>query len=893
MEQIVVLLKSALGIRTKGIPQDHHREAVSQMQFAIDNGWYGIVPARQSLTNKAVGLFPLDPLVLPVMTRIFHKFGQNERSLFSFIQSSEPFGLQAYSLKPLSNVQFYRICDFYDYLRTNLSHRLTLNNTQTHWNAIDSIIQGYRYDDNLEIQILKTVGLLNLLDFNDLLSTEEIVVRAVAGTRNNLSKRVRKLVDKLKKKKGLLYDRGISGGLCLWPHTSVDLDKAYSEALRAVGKIHKASEKIATYLDPKPIVARRHYIKTGNLRYFGVHFLPAFEFNKFPQRPLSDSDGTIFVVLCDSQKERELALHVAESNENYKGPEIIIAIPSPLNNVSGYLQECICWDWIGQNIPSLNSDPFAREEVSRQTKAATANLEKRIRDLVDLRGYAGQIEISWMSEGKLLSIPSGKKLLSHLSDICDILFSHAPIIQNELINRRNISSAAAAARMRLMGRMLEMETQPNLGMLEKKRPPEMSIYLSILRNGNIHVEKGKTWQIQEPPADSDPCRVVPVLTQIHRILTNEIDKRINVFELFETLRRPPYGIRDGLLPLLLVIYYVAHRQDIAMFEDGSFLREIKEGELQRLTKEPESFEIQYCKIQGVRAEVFDRLIKVLELKKVPDRNSEILDVVQPLCVFVADLPEYVHNTKRLSKEAIALREKILLAREPSKLLFHGLPIACGFDPFKADGDINDVCIQEFAEKLKSYLQELKNSYMELLERVRLQIRDAFDISGTAPHLRKSIFERASVVLVSITEPKLKAFGLRLIDSHLSDNKWLESVASFITSKPPFRWHDQQELVFQEGLKALASSFKHVEAIHFAKSPATKGSKGIRLSVTQYNGIERDKVLFCNPQEEQILSEIQEQIQKIIRKHGHIGLAAASQAVWNELSDDLKENDIKP
>ena len=58
--------------------------------------------------------------------------------------------------------------------------------------------------------------------------------------------------------------------------------------------------------------------------------------------------------------------------------------------------------------------------------------------------------------------------------------------------------------------------------------------------------------------------------------------------------------------------------------------------------------------------------------------------------------------------------------------------------------------------------------MELLERLRLYIRDAFDISGTTPHFRKSLFERASALLVSITEPKLKAFGLRLIDSNLSD-----------------------------------------------------------------------------------------------------------------------------
>ena len=73
----------------------------------------------------------------------------------------------------------------------------------------------------------------------------------------------------------MLYDRGIAGGLCLWPHTSVDLDAAYKKAESAVGDIQRVSEQIKDYLDPRPIVARRYYIQTGNLRHFDIQYLSA------------------------------------------------------------------------------------------------------------------------------------------------------------------------------------------------------------------------------------------------------------------------------------------------------------------------------------------------------------------------------------------------------------------------------------------------------------------------------------------------------------------------------------------------------------------------------------------------------------------------------------------
>ena len=889
LEQVVPLLSSALGIQTEDVPVQHREQAKIQMRCALDQGWYGPVPLRDELLGKAAKLFPLDPLAVPIIVRTMQRFGQNERSLFSFLQSSEPYGLQAYSSQlSLQDARLYRIHDFYDYFRANLSHSIDLSSTQTHWMKVESIVSGYVTDDISELQVLKTIGMLNLLNANDFLPTDSIVVQAVAGVQEDVRSDVSHAIDTLKKEKRILYDRGIAGGLCLWPHTSVDLNAAYKNAERAVGRIQGVSERIKAYLEPRPIVARRHYIQTGNLRHFEVQYLSASEFAQSMPLLAEGVDGKIIIVLCDSLQERHQALQMAESINH---PQVIIAIPAPLHNAAGYLQDVLCWEWVGKNTLELNTDPYASEEVSRQRDAALIRLEKRIGDLIDLRGYSGEMRFNWFSEGGQLSFSTGQQLLKHLSDVCDRIFPKAPKIQNELINRQNLSSAAAGARMRLIGAMFEKESQENLGMPADKRPPEMSMYLSILKPGNIHVKGEKTWYIQEPHSGTDQCYILPTLKRIDELLKSEVDKKINVSGLFTELRKPPYGIRDGLIPFLLAIYIVAHRQDIAVFEDGTFLREVRGDDFLRLTKAPEYFEIQHSEIEGIRASVFDRLIKVLGIQQTSDeRNSRILDVVQPLCTFVVELPEYLHNTKKLSQEAIAVRDKLMSAGEPAPLLFRDLPIACGHTQFDVTESINDNRVQDFAEELKRYLAELKNTYTELLERLKSAIFEAFDAIDSNLQRRNSLAIRAEALRIRVSESQLKALCGRLSDRNLSETKWIESIASFIASKPPSYWVDLDEPAFQHKLTDFAERFKHVESIYFGTIDIPEGSERIRFSITRNDGSERNEIVYLRCEEEKKLFEVQRQVQALLSEHDRLGLVAVACAVWDELNIGSEETE---
>ena len=887
LEQVVLLLSSALGVKTKDVPVQHREQARAQMEYALERGWYGPVPLRDGLLDKAAKLFPLDPLAVPVIVRTMHRFGQNERSLFSFLQSLEPFGLQAYaSQHSLENARPYRIHDFYDYVRANLSHSLSLTSRETHWSIVESVISGYTSSNSLEIEVLKTVGMLNLLDTNDLLPTETVIVQAVAGTQEDLHTSVKEVIDRLKYEKRILYDRGIAGGLCLWPQTSVDLDAAYKNAERAVADIQQVSEQIKSHLEPRPIVVRRHYIQTGNLRHFEIQYLSASEFDQSTPTLNEGVDGKIIIVLCDSPQERQQALHGAKLINH---PQVIIAIPAPLHNVAGYLRDLLCWEWVGTNTLELNSDPYAREEAVRQRGAARLRLEKRIGDLIDLRGYSGEMRFNWFSEGKPLSLSTGQDLLKHLSKVCDEIFTKSPKIQNELINRQNLSSAAAAARMRLIKAMLEKESEPNLGLPKDQRPPEMSMYLSILKQGKIHVKRKKTWSIRQPSSKTDPFNILPTLKHIDKLLKAEADKKIGVSKLSTKLRKPPYGIRDGLIPLLLAIYIVAHRQDIAVFEDGTFLREVRGDDFLRLIKAPEYFEIQHSEIEGIRASVFDRLIRVLDIPQKSDgQHTRILGVVQPLCTFVAQLSEYAHKTKKISQEAIAVRDKLISAKEPAPLLFRDLPLACGLASFDVTESIEDSRVEDFAETLKVYLGELQNAYTELLERLKFAIFKAFDAIGSNSQGRSSLAKRAEALWKSVSEPQLKALCGRLSDKNLSETKWIESVASFIASKPPAYWIDSDEHTFQHKLIDFAERFKHVESIHFEPIDIPEGSERMRLLVTRPNGSERTKVVSSPPETEQELAEIQKQIQALLRTHDRLGLVALVRAVWEELNEGSDE-----
>jgi hypothetical protein len=889
IEQVAEMIASALDVNTRAIPASQISKLNQDMSRTIELGWFGAAPVK-TLVQTAARLYPLHPTVLPVLIRTFRRFGQNERSLFSFLLSNEPFGLQAFSEKRIHDGERYRLHNFYDYVRTNFGHRLSAQSYRSHWNLIESVIESFATEDEFQVMVLKTVGILNLLNDCDLLPTEQALLCAMAESGAKEQRQVQVALETLHKGKRILYNRGRARGLCLWPHTSVDLEQAYDNACRAIDTPLRVSGLIGDYLEMRPIVARRHYIETGNLRYCDIRYCSVLELQGLLTENMTSADGLIVVPLCESSAERNAALEFVLTPEVKRRANWLVAIPQPLNSLASLVQEVQRWEWVSTDTLELNADKYAREEVSRQRAAARSHLEKRVQSFVGWKQLNGQMRLEWFYQGRPLKLKDGRHLLERLSTIFDDIYSQAPRIQNELVNRRSLSSAAAAARMRLIERMFTDSTKPLLGMDQHKKPPEMSMYLSVLKLTRLHQQQGESWRIGEPHHQGDACRVLPTLRRIREIVQREPDSRVNIAELFQELRRPPYGVRDGIIPLLLTVFAIAHDKDVAFYKDGSFLRELNGEALLVLTKAPERFDIQYCKIEGVRAELFDKLLAVLEIKPLKNRDVELLDVVKELCVFVAQLPAFVLNTKKLPSSALKVRDTILDAREPAKLLFSDLPAACGFDAIGVEAS-DSKSAHMFVKTLKASLDDLRTAYPELQDRLRKQLQEVFHLNKSFQQSRRDIAVRAEQILLTVTEPKLRAFCLRLMDDNLPESEWLESVGSYLALKPPCKWHDAEEDLFKSEISDVATRFHRVESILFAGNGSSKNAVGVRLAITQANGMEHERVVHFTSDEEHELRELQTQFGILLAKDKRLGLAAASRAIWANLEkEDLTLNE---
>jgi hypothetical protein len=878
LPQTARIVAAALNIDTAALDPSAARQMAERMSLALQHRWFGPVANPASLTEIAPALFPLDPFAFPVLMRLLRRFGQNERSVFSFLFGGEPGGLMAHLQK---TSEPFALDDLFDYVLANFDQVLTGGADANRWLMIKALISAASGADPLVDRVLKVVGVLNLMNADDLLATRETIGLALGARRP--AREVAACITRLRSEEGkrVLYDRGAAGGLCLWSHVSVDLQSAFETASQRVPPSGNCVGFIKDYLGARSMIARAHYIRTGSLRYFRVRYCSYAEFEQeSTSPPPADTNGVLYVPLCetvrDVEKARTIAVAFADAGH------CVVALPHrPMTSVGPFIREVLVWDHVLTNTPALNNDPYAQETVSLSRETARRALAEALDRMLGLDGTSSSAgaTLIWRGEQQH-DIRPGRGFRAFLSHVFNKVYDQAPVVRNELLNRDELSSAGAAARMRLIEGALEQGGDRLFGMDDTKRPPEMSMYLSFFEYGHVHVaEEGTSgWQLQVPDATDDPLNLRPSLFAIRQLLEERLDARVPVSVALQRLRDAPYGVKSGLAELVLAVFAVAEQRQVAFYEDGRFLSGLEGADFLRLTKHPETFEVQLCRVGGVRSDVYSRLAGLLTVE-VRRGQEDILDVVRPLCVFAAQLPPHVSKTRRLSDVAQRVRDSLLNAREPAKLLFDDLPKACGLSAIGVD-NVSPESVDDYLLRLHGALNELRACYYDLRQRILSALQRNLATQGDGAW-RSSVAKRAGLLFPSVSEPRLKSFCFRLSDEALGPDEWAESVGALLASKPPREWGDLDESGFQHELGQLTAQLRRTESALFGETGQVRPD-AVRLCLTQATGGERMRVVSVSGTSEGDLGRIRQQFEAIIEREGPRSLAALAQALWERL-----------
>ena len=866
------LVAGALNVDPDRLPKTVQDSARDVASATVETGWES---GNAAAVPDVAKLYPLHPMLLPVAVRFFARFGQHERSLFGFLLSSEPFAVQAFAARRVAPDAWYGLPEFYDYLRAVFGHRLAGASYRNQWLRIVATIDAAADLGLFEERVIKVVAILNLLDAEDLLATDRTIAAALApATSRDIDAAIQDVADR-----GLLFRRGRANAYRLWPSSSVSLESAFETALRTVGPVEHVASAVKPFLDVDPVVARRHYVERGTLRYFEVRYAESGELAKAIQK-VTEADGLIVVALSDTDDERENALLAARDTPFNKRDDALVAVVRPLVGLAPDLQDVMCWQWVAENTPELAHDSYASAEVARQLAISRRELNSRLGKIAGLRRGAAR-DVQWLRAGQPEQVPSRGGLSALVSKICNQLYPDAPRVTNELLNRNSLSSAAAAARMRLIEGLFEAGNQHLLGIDPKKSPPEKSMYLSVIEKGGVHVRNSNGFKVIEPDPNHDPLRLRPALDYLVQQIAGARGARVPVTKLLASLKSRPYGVRDGLVPLLLAIILRTRNHELAIYENGTFLYEFGPSGFLRLTKAPATFEIQHCKVDGVRLEAFSQL--AVSLSRVVDaRQPDLLEVVQPLCRFAAELPYYTRRATTLSKIAIDVRDTLLSAREPATMLFCDLPQACGLAPFSPEQQSDEGGVDEFVSVFREALGELRKAYPALLSRIVERAGQAAGEQNGAFD-RMHLATRAARVSLAAREQRLRTFALRLHDPNLSDDAWAEALASFVVSKPPNRWVSGDEARFCEEIGALAELFQKVEAAAFVAGGEAPAPSAVRLNLTRGDGTDLVRIIEPRSADDSGVQSFLRSVEEMLPQDRHARLDVLTRLVWNELS----------
>jgi len=867
------LVAGALNVDSRRLGSDIRDAASLAAKATAMTGWLGGATTGAA-TLDAAQLYPLHPTLLPVLVRFFARFGQHERSLFGFLLSSEPFGLQAFAAQSSAHDTWYRLSNFYDYVRATFGHRLSGGSYRSQWIRIVETVDSAPPLGSMADDVLKCVAILNLLDAEDLLPTERAIEAAFSPRdRRAIGAAIRQLVDR-----GLLFRRATGMSYRLWPQSSVNLDTAFSTAMRTLGPVENVSAAIEPYVNRAPLLARRHYVERGTLRYFEVRVCQAGAISQAIKEP-SEADGVVVVALANTEADRRAAVAAAMADPCLARADVLVSVTQPLIGLAPELQDARCWDWISVNYPELASDSFTATEVGRQRASAHRLLANRLEMCVGIRDV-GARNATWMREGKRVAPPREHGLSAILSALSDQLYPKAPLISNELLNRNTLSSAAAAARMRLIEGLFNAADQPFLGIDAKKAPPEKSMYLSVIAKGGIHLQRGSSYHVVEPTVNNDPLRLRPSLDRLASMIESALGNRVAVSDLLRGLQQPPYGVRAGVAPLLLAVLMRTRPHELAVYENGTFLHRFGPSDFLRLTKAPSTFEIQHCQIKGVRAEVFE-LLAATFARDVSNRAPDLLDVVTPLCQFAAQLPEYSRRAT-LGGHALSVRHCLLEAREPVALLFRDLPEACEVAPFSLEQRSSKDRIQTFVTRLHDAIGELRAAYPELIARLVQRVAVAIGEQGSSFD-RIALSARAARVSLAAREPRLRTFALRLRDPGLSDEAWIEAIGSFVIAKPPSRWLPGDEARFSEEISALADLFYRVESAAFGAGQNAPTLEAIRVNLTRGDGEDLLRVVQPIVNADAKVDSVAESFAGLLPQDQSVRFHVLTKLLWNEFA----------
>lgn len=628
-------------------------------------GFFGDIPDDARLAEILACIAPMTPAALQILPRLASQVAQAERTMFRFLAEV------AAPAEPGVSVGVDALYDFFA-----PAMRSDTGPGGTHRRYVEAETALSRAKNDVERRIVKTSALLQLGRSAERLKLPHArLIYAVSEGSDHSPKDVKKSIQALVSGKVLLYRRRLDD-VSVWHGTDLDLGKMVAEEASRLAMDNDPIKMLGHLFPPDTYTAPPYNHAHGVIRFARGQFVKADDLTS-PHgleslKLAADAEDALVALVIDATADRLDLLKIAQTLP----PHLVMALPRRSTGVAPILADLMGVDALLERREILDTDPLIEGELLELKSEANAVLRQTLEQLMN----PDHGDVIWVSGGTTHSFTDGLTSGEVLSRIFEERFPQTPVIVNEQIIRRRVSTVTGSARRRCMLAIIERSGLPSLG-YGGSTSADASLFRAVLERTNLYTDRLGTWH-WSPPSELEDLRMKRVWSKIKVFFSKSEHQPKSVEDLIDQLTSPPIGLREGVLPLLLTAGMVAFGKALALREivDGRarYIDDVQPSVMERMCAEPRRFELEVLHLTQPQRDNLTRMIR----KLVGDLDRQEPDLLRGLYDAILEwqggLPPTALRTRGLGGSA-KLLQPLLRKKpfDPVAFLFRDLPCALG------------------------------------------------------------------------------------------------------------------------------------------------------------------------------------------------------------------------
>jgi hypothetical protein len=651
---------------------------------------YALFPSLNPLEREQIivkSMYPLHPVSLFILPHLSSVFGQNERTLFTFLESEETGGLLNHIRKSNSYYKPHQLFDYFfpDASETDVDQEVA-SNILLYKKAVA------RIPDNLvdKIEAINLIKFISIWNLCNLQQEQKLSSDFLAFVMQSDIKELESLIDILSNHKVLRYNR-LSEHWELHAGSKVDINEKIGARKEdfVLGK-DEVLKVLSKSLGKKYYFPERYNDEKDMTRFARVEIVLEHELSEIRLKFENNTVADLVLYYVIPEQDDVSAIKKRLLNDKSSDNELFVIHYKPISTIKQELYESYIIDELANDREFLSEDKGIKEELIFLQNESEYVIRKYLSALAEVDD-----NLIWINSNEEKRVSNAIALSELLSGICFRLFKETPRIINDSFNRMNVSGVQKGEAKKLIDGIINSPTHPQFGI--EGSGPAYAIYASIFKN-NANFDKNIN-ELDYRNIDYKPYFL------LREKLISLLDQKPkgNFNEIVKVFAGVPFGVRKPIVPILLVAMLRDRWSEFMLYRNEMFVPGLSGDKLFEILDEEGAHNYQYV-YEQVDEEYIDFFNMIenhfesyIETRLVGQSNSRLIQICGTLVKWLRSLPRFTQISDGVSSELSNLRDIIRQTEvKPQQ------SIAELYELYNNDKFVDLLQIKEYGE---SYLEE--------------------------------------------------------------------------------------------------------------------------------------------------------------------------------------------